>query len=93
MVSFKILISVGRENPIGTSATSSQKEEKIQESKSQQEVTPESETRGPLVPSMASEQQLFFPSSLGLFVCTPSLWAPQEEPAKFFLSYRLHYTT
>lgn len=60
MASFKILISVGRKNPMGMSATPSQGEEKIQESKSQQETPPEPEARGSLLSSTASKQQFLF---------------------------------
>lgn len=49
MTSFKILISVGRENSMGMSEIPSQEEEKIQEPKNQQEITPESEARGLLL--------------------------------------------
>lgn len=55
----KILISVGREKPMGMLATCSQEEEKIHESKNQQETPSESEARGPLLFPAASKQQLF----------------------------------
>lgn len=60
MASFKILISVGREDPTGISATPSKEEEKIRGSKKRQETPPESEARGPLLSSTASKQQLLF---------------------------------
>lgn len=62
----KILISVGRENPAGMSATPSQEEEKILELINQQEMPPEPEARGAFLSSTASEKQLFF---FFLFVC------------------------
>lgn len=43
---------------MGMSAIPSQEEEKIQESKNHQEIPPESETRGLLLSSTASKQQL-----------------------------------
>jgi hypothetical protein len=63
MASFKILISVGRENPMGMSATPSQGEEKIQESETQKETLSKSEARGSLPSSAASKQQHFACSS------------------------------
>lgn len=57
MISFKILISVGRENPMGMSATPRQEEEKIQEPKHQQEIPSKSEAGGSLLSSTASKQQ------------------------------------
>nr|KAF6426819.1 RP1 axonemal microtubule associated [Molossus molossus] len=50
------VIKFGRENPMGMSATLSQKEEKI-ESKNEQEIPAESEARGPLLSSMASSSR------------------------------------
>lgn len=64
IASFKILISVGRENPMGMSATPSQ-EEKILESESQQETPPGPESGLALLSSAASKAQLV----LLLLVC------------------------
>ncbi|ELK26170.1 Oxygen-regulated protein 1 [Myotis davidii] len=47
------VIKFGRENPMGMSATASQEEEKIQESKHQQEIPPASEARGSSLSSAA----------------------------------------
>ncbi|KAI5242601.1 Oxygen-Regulated Protein 1 [Manis pentadactyla] len=49
------VIKFGRENPVGMLATPSQEEEKIHESKNQQETPSESEARGPLLFSAAKE--------------------------------------
>lgn len=62
MASFKILISVGRENPMGMSATPSQGEEKIHESRQQKENPAESQTVASSPSSVASKQPPFSPS-------------------------------
>lgn len=80
--SFQILISVGRENPSGMSVTPSQEEEKILESRNQQEMPSEPEARG--ASSTARKKQLF---SL-LMVCLSALLflcLPQEEPHVIFI--------
>lgn len=72
---------------MGMSEIPSQEEEKIQEPKNQQEITPESEARGLLLSSTTSKQQLpptpapFF----RLFVCPAILWTPQEEHQIIFM--------
>ncbi|XP_014399344.1 PREDICTED: uncharacterized protein LOC106726965 [Myotis brandtii] len=53
------VIKFGRENPMGMSATPSQEEEKIQESKHQQEIPPESEARCSSLSSTAKEVRPF----------------------------------
>lgn len=58
------------------SATPSQEEEKIHDSKNQQETLPESEAKCSLLSSAASKQ--VFPPFFW-FVCIASLWPPQEE--------------
>lgn len=81
--SFHILISVGRENPSGMSVTPSQEEEKILESRNQQEMPSEPEARG-ASSSTARKKQLF---SL-LVVCLSALLflcLPQEEPHVIFI--------
>lgn len=62
---------------MGMSATPSQEEEKIHESKNQQETLPESEAKCSLLSSAASKQQS--PPPFFWFVCTASLWPPQEK--------------
>uniref|UniRef100_A0A2K6MCD9 Oxygen-regulated protein 1 n=1 Tax=Rhinopithecus bieti TaxID=61621 RepID=A0A2K6MCD9_RHIBE len=53
------VIQFGRENPMGMSATPSQEEEKIHESKKQKKIPPESEDRSPLPSSTAKEIRHF----------------------------------
>nr|XP_055140764.1 LOW QUALITY PROTEIN: lipoxygenase homology domain-containing protein 1-like [Symphalangus syndactylus] len=53
------VIQFGRENPMGMSATPSQEEEKIHESKKQKKIPPESEARSPLPSSSAKEIRHF----------------------------------
>nr|XP_009242099.1 unnamed protein product [Pongo abelii] len=53
------VIQFGRENPMGMSATPSQEEEKIHESKKQKKIPPESEARSPLPSSTAKEIRHF----------------------------------
>ncbi|XP_077798945.1 oxygen-regulated protein 1 isoform X2 [Macaca mulatta] len=53
------VIQFGRENPMGMSATPSQEEEKIHESKKQKKIPPESEDRSPLPSSTAKEIRRF----------------------------------
>jgi len=81
---FQILISVGRENPSGMSVTPSQEEEKILESRNQQEMPSEPEARGAPSPSTARKKQLFslllVSLSALLFLCLP-----QEEPHIIFI--------
>nr|XP_040124039.1 oxygen-regulated protein 1 [Ictidomys tridecemlineatus] len=55
MASFRILISVGRENPMGMSATPSQGEEKIHESQNHS-VIPSGPEAGHLLPSSAAKE-------------------------------------
>ncbi|XP_073749565.1 uncharacterized protein [Callorhinus ursinus] len=51
------VIKFGRENPMGMSATASQEEEKIHESKNQQETLPESEAKCSLLSSAANSNR------------------------------------
>ncbi|XP_055401983.1 oxygen-regulated protein 1 isoform X4 [Bubalus kerabau] len=78
------VIKFGRENPSGMSVTPSQEEEKILESRNQQEMPSEPEARGDPSPSTARKKQLFslllVSLSALLFLCLP-----QEEPHIIFI--------
>ena len=82
--SFQILISVGRENPSGMSVAPSQEEEKILESRNQEEIPSEPEAREASSPSTARKKRLFSLLLVGLstllFLCLP-----QEEPHIIFI--------
>lgn len=84
IASFKILISVGRENPMGMSATPSQ-EEKILESESQQETPPGPESGLALLSSAASKAQLVLLLWFVCLYCCFFVWLPQEEKQIIFI--------